>query len=226
MAAAKAYDGALFNALRSDAGDAWGRYVDHPFVRGIGAGDLPEQAFRHYLIQDYLFLIHFSRAWALAAYKGETLADIQTAAATLNAIADTEMTLHVRYCRDWGIDEAAMQGAPEAPANMAYTRYVLETGLRGDLLDLHVALAPCIVGYGEIGRLLSRTEPVAGNPYQSWIDMYAGDEYQGVAQSAVTALDDLWKRRGGDARRPGVRKIFDEATRLEIDFWQMGLDAV
>lgn len=226
MAAPDVYDGALFNSLRAEAGDVWGRYVDHAFVRGIGAGDLPEPAFRHFLIQDYIFLIHFSRAWALAAYKGETLADIQTAASTLNAIADTEMTLHISYCRDWGIDKAAIQQAPEAPACLAYTRYVLETGLRGDLLDLHVALAPCIVGYGEIGRVLAQAEPVAGNPYQSWIDMYAGDEYQDVAQSAVTALDDLWQRRGSEARRAGVQKIFDEATRLEIDFWQMGLNAV
>jgi len=37
---------------------------------------LPEQCFRHYLVQDYLFLIHFARAYALAAYKSETLADI------------------------------------------------------------------------------------------------------------------------------------------------------
>lgn len=225
MAAAEFYDGAFFNDLRADAGEAWGQYVAHPFVQGIGAGDLPETAFRHFLIQDYLFLIQFSRAWALAAYKGETLKDIQTAAATLNAIADTEMALHVRYCRNWGIDEAAMEQTPETSANIAYTRYVLETGLRGDLLDLHVALAPCIVGYGEIGRMLSQAEPVAGNPYQSWIDIYAGAEYQDVAQTAVTTLDDLWQRRGSDARRAAVQKIFDAATRLEINFWQMGLDA-
>lgn len=219
------YAGELFNRLRAGSAESWTRYVDHPFVRGIASGDLPAAAFRHYLIQDYIFLIHFSRAWALAAYKGETPDDIRTAAATLKAVAETEMRLHVGYCRDWGIDEADIRRAPEAPACMAYTRYVLETGLRGDLLDLHVALAPCVVGYGEIGRTLAAGPNVDGNPYRSWIDMYAGDEYQEVAASAVTALDDLWQRRGSPARQAGVQKIFDEATRLEIGFWQMGLDA-
>ena len=55
--------------------------------------------------------------------------------------------------------------------------------------------------------------------------MYSGDEYQAVARGAVAALDDLWARRGGEARLAGAQKIFDEATRLEAGFWQMGLDA-
>ena len=37
-------------------------------------GELPETSFRRYLAQDYLFLIHFARAYGLAAFKGETLA--------------------------------------------------------------------------------------------------------------------------------------------------------
>lgn len=199
--------------------------MSHSFVQGLGDGTLPEAAFRHYLIQDYLFLIHFSRAWALAAYKGETLDDIRTASAILDGISNTEMTLHVEFCQSWGLSEAEMQAAPEAPACIAYTRYVLETGLRGDLLDLHIALAPCVVGYGEIGRALGAQPPVPGNPYQAWIDMYAGDEYQDVATGAKAALDDLWARRGSDARLAGAQKIFNEATRLEIGFWQMGWDA-
>ena len=48
-----------------------------------------------------------------------------------------------------------MEALPEARAPMPYTRYVLEKGLAGDILDLHTALAPCVVGYGEIGAHLS-----------------------------------------------------------------------
>lgn len=33
---------------------------------------------------------------------------------------------------------------------MAYTRYVLEQGMSGDVLDLRIAMLPCIAGYGEI----------------------------------------------------------------------------
>ena len=93
----------LFGRLRSACADEWERYCNHEFVRHIGDGTLPEQCFRHYLEQDYLFLIHFSRAYALAVFKAETLADICAAASTLNAILNYEMNLHVKYCSGWGL---------------------------------------------------------------------------------------------------------------------------
>ena len=53
------------------------------------------------------------------------------------------------------IQRIDMEAAPEDLACMAYTRFVLERGMSGDLLDLHIALAPCIVGYAEIGARLT-----------------------------------------------------------------------
>jgi thiaminase len=119
--------GGLLAGLKEACGAEWTSYVDHDFVRGLGDGTLPERCFRHYLVQDYLFLIHFARAYALAAYKGRYS---RTALTTASAILDTEMGLHVAFCTDWGLDEAAMASAPEAPATLAYTRYVLERGWR------------------------------------------------------------------------------------------------
>jgi thiaminase len=58
-ALAKLYlDGGLLARLRDANGDVWRRYIDHEFVQRLGDGSLPEPAFRRYLIQDYLFLIH------------------------------------------------------------------------------------------------------------------------------------------------------------------------
>ena len=64
--------GRSFAAWREAAG-AWDDYVRHPFVQGLGDGTLPRQGFLRYLVQDYRFLIHFSRAWALGAAKAGTL---------------------------------------------------------------------------------------------------------------------------------------------------------
>ena len=108
--------GILFPRLRQDCGVGWGAYTDHAFVRRIGDGSLPEAAFRHYLAQDYLFLIHFARAYGLAAYKAEDLEDIRAAAAAVSAIVDVEMGLHVEYCAGWGLSEADMAALPEDPA--------------------------------------------------------------------------------------------------------------
>jgi thiaminase/transcriptional activator TenA len=215
----------LFAHLRSACAGEWKAYTTHPFIDGLAGGYLPEACFRHYLIQDYLFLIHFARAYGLAAFKADSLDDIRAAAAGLAAMVDQEMKLHVAYCADWGLGEAEMAAAPEADATMAYTRYVLERGLAGDLLDLQVALAPCIVGYAEIGRALvdDPTTRIDGNPYRAWIEMYASADYQAVANAHVAHLDRLMDRRGGPGRFETLATTFRQATRLEAAFWEMAL---
>jgi thiaminase/transcriptional activator TenA len=225
-------EGHIFEALKGACAADWRDYMEHAFVRGLGDGSLPEACFRHYLAQDYVFLIHFARAYALAAYKSDYIDDMRQAASTLDALINQELSLHLGYCRGWGLDEAALLATPEDPANLAYTRFVLEKGLAGDLLDLLVALAPCVLGYGEIGRRMMHDPGgvLHDNPYRAWIEAYAGPEYQAVAASAAAQLDRVTRRRLGERFResprwPGLERTFAAATRLEVGFWDMGLGA-
>ncbi len=215
----------IFERLKESCRDEWQAFVEHEFVRQLALGTLPEVNFRHYLVQDYLFLIHFSRAYALAAYKADTLEDMRPAAANLSATVTTEMKLHLDYCRGWGLTAADVEAAPEANATLAYTRYVLERGMAGDLLDLQTALSPCVLGYAEIGCwLLNDPETrLEGNPYRRWIEEYGGDDFQRLAQESRNYLDQLAQRRLTESRYPYVAQTFKQATRLETQFWQMGL---
>ena len=216
----------IFDRLKAAAPTEWASYVGHSFVRQMGQGSLPETAFRTYLVQDYLFLIQFARAWALAAYKSRRPSDIRAAQAGLAAILD-ETDLHVRLCARWGLSKADIEAAPEHQATVAYTRFVLDCGAAGDLLDLHVALSPCVIGYAEIGRALSPDGVAAlgDHPYREWIGEYAGEGYQGVAAAARLHLDELAARSMTEQRFTELVAIFAQASRLEADFWQMGLAA-
>jgi len=140
----------FFERLKTVASAEWRAYTEHPFTTAMADGTLTEAAFRHYLVQDYLFLIEFARAYALAVYKSRQLADMREAASGLSAILDVEMNLHVKLCAGWGLSPSNLEQAPPAAEMLAYTRYVLDAGMRGDLLTLRVALAPCVVGYAEI----------------------------------------------------------------------------
>jgi thiaminase/transcriptional activator TenA len=215
----------IFDRLKESCGDEWRAYTDHEFIRQLGQGTLPEACFRHYLIQDYLFLIHFARAYALAAYKADTLEDMRPAAASLSATVATEMKLHLTFCEGWGLSAADVEAAPEANATIAYTRYVLERGLAGDLLDLHTALTPCVLGYAEIGRslLADPQTRLEGNPYRIWIEGYGSASYQELAQDSHDYLDGLAQKRLTEARYPDLAQTFARATRLETQFWEMGL---
>ena len=216
----------LYDRLVEACADDWRAYVEHPFVEMMATGKLPEAAFRHYLVQDYLFLIQFARAYALAAYKGRTMEEMRYGLDGLHAILDGEMALHVKYCAGWGLTPADLEAAEEDMPTTAYTRFVLDWGVRGDLLDLHVALAPCMIGYAVIGRRLASIPGAlaASNPYAPWIAEYSAEGYQQVAASTIDHLDALSGGEMGEARFGQIVRIFRQACRLEAAFWQMGLD--
>lgn len=214
----------FFERLKTAASAEWRAYTEHPFTEAMADGSLPEASFRHYLVQDYLFLIEFARAYALAIYKSPSLTDMRESAAGISAILDVEMDLHVKLCAGWGLSPGDLERAPPASEMLAYTRYVLDAGMRGDLLALKVALAPCVIGYAEIAaRLAVRPGALAAtNPYSVWIAEYAGAAYQEVAAKARAQLERLADRYATPVREAELIAIFAEATRLEADFWEMG----
>ncbi|HRO15973.1 MAG TPA: thiaminase II [Paracoccus sp. (in: a-proteobacteria)] len=218
--------GRSFAAWRADCAGPWRDYTHHAFVQGLGDGSLPRAAFLRYLVQDYRFLIHFSRAWALAVVKAGTLAEMRACTATVHALLDGEMPLHIRICAGAGISAEELEAAEEAPENLAYTRYVLESGYSGDLLDLLAALAPCVLGYGEIGARLA-ADCAGDTPYRDWIETYAGADYQDACRSVGALIDKAVADRLGPApetlpRWGDLTRRFATATRLEAAFWGLG----
>lgn len=211
----------FFSILKGAAATDWQGYTQHSFVARLAAGTLEKKLFQHYLRQDYLFLIEFARAYALLAYKADSLTGMRYALSGLNAILEQELSLHLKYCREWGLSEADVLATPPSVELIAYTRFVLDTGQRGDALDLLTALSPCIIGYAEIGAALNADPATVkiGNPYYSWIEMYSGAEYQNVAASAMVELDRQAGARLTPIRQTQLEGIFRTATRLEEQFW-------
>lgn len=215
--------GTCFPLWRAGAPD-WDAYVRAPFLAALADGSLPRRAFLAYLAQDYLFLIHFVRAWSLAVAKAGSLAEMRACSATVQALLETEIRLHVTLCARAGISEADLAATVEAPQNLAYTRYVLEAGYSGDFLDLLAALAPCVLGYGEIGaRLIA--EPHA-SAHAEWIQTYGGTGYQALCQDTAALIDGAVAARLGPQavalpRWQQLQDRFSTATRLEAAFWTL-----
>src|SRR6187401_1746648 len=109
----------FFEQLKTTASAEWRAYTEHPFTEGLADSSLAEAAFRHYLVQDYLFLIEFARAYALSVYKSPRLADMREAAAGLSAILDVEMNLHVKLSAVWGLAPDDLEQASPAVEMLA-----------------------------------------------------------------------------------------------------------
>ncbi|KAJ3043878.1 hypothetical protein HDV00_003916 [Rhizophlyctis rosea] len=212
------------NYLKSSCQKDWDAYVNHPFVQGLADGTLPEECFKHYIRQDYIFLTHYARANALASFKEHEMQDIVKAAEIVTYIGH-EVKLHIEYCAQWGISREELEATKEATANLAYTRYVLDKGMSGDRLDLRVAIAPCLFGYGEIGMRLANDPKTKreGNPYWNWISNYGKGEYQAAVRDGEELLDKLVAEMvpsSNTKRLAQLCDVFRQATVLEINFWE------
>lgn len=219
----------LYEELKARSPE-WDEYIKHDFVEQLGDGTLKLEAFQDYLVQDYLFLVHFARAHALAAFKSRRLSEIEAVSTAMSGIVE-ETKLHRKLTAEWGISEEELDNAPEKMGTVAYTRYVIDTGLAGDVLELEVALAPCQIGYAEIGKYLApRLEGKEDHPYAEWINTYASEEFQGMGQASIETLDRLAEIPAedilGTPRFDRLLDIFRTASRLERDFWQQALDSL
>lgn len=216
----------LFERLKAAAAEEWAAYTDHAFIRQMEAGTLPKEVFKQYLIQDYHFLVQFARAYALQAYKSRSLEDIRTAQKGLaNVLHETD--LHVqRLETGWGESREQIESTPEAWTNVAYTRFVLDSGISGDLLDLVISQTPCSIGYAEIAlRLKPAVDAAPDHPYAEWINEYASEWYQSEAHDgAIRQIEALASRSFAEGRFEELVEIFRTATRMEAQFWQTAFD--
>ncbi|KAI1310925.1 Rapamycin-insensitive companion of mTOR, N-term-domain-containing protein [Xylaria venustula] len=212
---------------RPDVAPVWHRFTNHPFVLALGDGALPLDSFKRYLVQDYLYLVHFARANALASYKAKNIQDIAAGAKIVQHI-HTEMKLHIDYCKSFGIEREEIENTEEHQACTAYTRYVLDIGQSEDWLGLQVALAPCLLGYGAIAKQLhadprTKTE---GNTVGVF-------PFLSISFSFLpTCSSSCWGNCGGillaenavlhsPSRIEELVKVFIHATKMEIGFWEM-----
>ena len=206
--------------LREAAADIWDDQHQHPFVQGIGDGSLDLERFKHWIRQDYLYLIDYSRLMALAAARSPDLTTMTRFASLLNETLHTEMSLHRQYAASFGISTEELERERPAPTTRAYTDFLLRTATIGDFGELVAGLLPCMWGYSEIGRQLATKPRPADARYAEWIDSYASDEFVTLVEWCRDLIDRL-AEGVGPAERERMRNAFVTSSRWELAFWEM-----
>lgn len=211
-----------YQTLRNNC-PAWDDYLHHDFINQLATGTLPKDSFRHYLKQDYLYLLQYTRVMALSVYKSDTLAQMRLGQAGINAMLDLEIGMYLDFCDQWGVSIEEVESTAESTATIAYSRYLLDAAMSGSLAELYAAIAPCLMGYGEIGKRLQAEGFLPDNPYQPWIDVFASDEFQAITVQNENHINELL---GSVSPSQGdkLQQLFNTATRMEVNFWQMALE--
>jgi thiaminase/transcriptional activator TenA len=205
--------------LREAAEPVWRAQHEHPFVRGIGDGTLDPERFRHYIRQDYLFLVDYGRLLALASARAPRLEQQERFAELAQSTLRTEMHLHRSYAAEWGISPEELDSEQPTRTTRAYTDFLLRTAALRDFGELVAALLPCMWGYSEIGLALAERGRPDHELYGRWVDAYADPEFARLASWCREICDAAAEEAAGGGRAR-MRDAFLESSRHELAFWE------
>jgi len=196
----------------------WEAILEHPMVAKLGEGTLDEAPFRYWVRQDYVYLVEYSRVFALGAANAPDLERMGTFAELLDATINTEMDLHREYAAEFGIGEAALEGTEPSPTTRAYTDFLVRVAATGTFGDLVAALLPCMWGFNETGKRLEAQGMPGHEQYAAWIEMYAGEEFTELAEWCKGLMDEVAADASG-AERERYTDLFRTSARYEYRFW-------
>jgi thiaminase/transcriptional activator TenA len=188
-----------------------------PFNRELQAGTLAAERFTHYMVQDAHYLEGFARALSLAASKGSRVDHIvQFAAAAQTAIL-VERSLHQKYFAHFGVSADAFATSEPSPVCDHYVSYLLQVAALQPFEVVLAALLPCFWVYREVGQHIHR-HASSPNPFQAWIETYAGAEFAQAVQRVITVVDEV-ATEASARTLAAMHWAFTHAMRLEWMFW-------
>lgn len=206
-------------SFRADCGDLWRSLPDHPFLRELAAGTLPLDRFRFFLEQDVAFLEATLRALGISLARARKEEEIRLLVEEAALIVDRELANERALLARVEELSPAPGARVEAPATVAYGGWLVATAVRGDAIDLLVALHPCVWSYLYIAQALER-DLVEHPIYGDWVAFFAGADYAEAVDSRTAALDRLLAPLP-ERRLAQLSELFMLGTRLEVLFWDM-----
>jgi thiaminase/transcriptional activator TenA len=184
---------------------------------------LPLEKFRFFIEQDILYLPDFARCIAMGAAKSASEAELGFFARQLDGTINLELPNQRRVLAQVRRLGAADRGGSlgKAPANVAYTSFLLSVAAQGGPLEIMAAILPCAWSYVEIAASLAGQ--LAGHRvYADWVGFYLGAEVTALVGEMRETFDAMARRAApGPQARRRLAEVFLTSSRLEGAFWDM-----
>ncbi|SFR45198.1 thiaminase II [Halorubrum sodomense] len=202
-----------------DAGSAiWDAQKEHPFVVELAEGSLDEAAFRHWVKQDYRYLLDYARVFALAGTKADDEETARRLIGTAHATLADEMDLHRSFAADYGLSPADLESVEKAPTCAAYTDFLVRTAHEGSIAEVVAAVYPCGQGYLDVADHMASLA-AEEHRYTPFIEKYTSDEFRETVGWMRELVDRYGETYPGE--RDAMRAAFLRSARLEHAFWEM-----
>lgn len=191
--------------------------LDQPFLAELADGSLDQESFRHYIVQDSLYLAEYARVLAIAAARAPTAAARLEFSDGAKVAVQVEEALHQAFFAQFGVTSQVAHASEASPACLGYTGYLASLAATRSYEELIAGILPCFWVYWEVGCAI-KPRATTPNPYAAWIDTYAAPAF-GEATLRVRALVDEAAANATPAILCAMAAAFRNATRYEWMFW-------
>lgn len=202
-----------------DVGAAhWDAQKAHPFVVELADGTLDEDAFLHWLRQDYHYLLDYARTFAALGSKADDVETMEQLYGVAHRVVADELDLHREFAASYGLSSEDLAATEKAPTCVAYTNYLRRVASERPLAVSAAAVYPCGQGYLDVADHMA-TLATDDHRYTPFIETYTSDDFR----EAVAWMRELVDRSA--AEHPSLREAMEAAflrsTKLEHAFWEM-----
>ncbi len=202
--------------------DIWNSYNEHPFVKGIEVGTLDKEKFRYYIIQDYLYLIDYAKAFAIGIAKAKSVETAQLFSGYISLLTGSEMNIHHGYMGKFAVSQEEIDSTPRALDNLSYTSYMLRVSYEEGEAEILAAILSCAYSYELIATRMVENTPECVNHefYGEWISGYASQDYANGNVVLIDALNQL-SENYTEEQLQHLTDIFVACSRYEYLFWDL-----
>ncbi len=208
--------------LLAATGEIWAKYNQHPFVLGIQDGTLDREKFRYYIIQDYLYLQDYAKAFALGIAKANSQETTSLFSGYISLLTGSEMDIHRGYMGKFNLTQEEIDATPRALDNLSYTSYMLRVAYEEGESEILTAILSCAYSYEIIAKKIVENNPASTEHpfYGEWVSGYVSQDYAAGNVILLDTLDRLTAHYT-EAQLKHLEDIFIACSRYELAFWEM-----
>lgn len=202
--------------------DIWQKYYTHPFVTSIEKGTLDKSKFKFYIMQDFLYLMDYTKVFAIGIAKTDNIELGKMFSTSVSNILDGELDIHNGYMSKLNITQVELDNLDMNIDNLSYTSYMLRIAYEQGSVEILTSILACSYSYELIAKNILKNTPESINNefYGNWITEYSSDEY---SQWNVLLLDTLDKLTEdySEKQLKNLKQIFKACSIYELKFWDM-----
>ncbi len=195
------------------------KILNLPFNQELLSGQLDEELFKEYIIQDYYFLQNYKKVYSILLAKAPDAATAQFIETQSAGIDEEIESVHKFYFRKFHITAEELENATSYPGTEFYNSYLVKTAVLEPFEVGLIATLPCQWIYYQLGVDMKQSEKTPYNKYQTWIDENGDESWENGDTKQLVDLVEKYMRGTSPENRLKMKRTYETAIKLEYMFW-------